>query len=81
MEPVFVDAEEHNRLKAEFSRIDADNNGRVDKEEMDSFLKSRGIDEEHRIQIVDELFSKCDIDNNGKIELDEFIKHYLDTKN
>jgi hypothetical protein len=27
------------------------------------------------------LFSKCDEDHSGKIELNEFVGHYLDTKN
>jgi len=33
------------------------------------------------LQIVDELFSKCDEDGNGTIELNEFVSHYLDTRN
>ena len=53
----------------------------IDKEEMASFLASKGIDEEHRGQIVDELFSKCDADGNGRIELSEFVAHYVSTKN
>jgi Ca2+-binding EF-hand superfamily protein len=53
----------------------------VDKAEMNFFLKSRGVDEDHRLQIVEELFSKCDEDHSGKIELNEFVDHYLDTKN
>ena len=48
---------------------------------MNFFLKSRGVDEDHRLQIVEELFSKCDEDHSGKIELNEFVDHYLDTKN
>jgi len=48
---------------------------------MAEFLAKKGVDEEHRGQIVDELFSKCDIDTNGKIELHEFVSHYLTTKN
>lgn len=48
---------------------------------MNFFLKSRGVDEDHRSQIVEELFSKCDEDHSGKIELNEFVDHYLDTKN
>jgi hypothetical protein len=44
----------------EFSRIDLDGDGKVDKAEMDIFLAQKGIDEEHRQEIVDELFNKCD---------------------
>ena len=48
---------------------------------MAEFLAKKGVDEEHRGQIVDELFSKCDMDANGKIELAEFVSHYVTTKN
>jgi len=27
------------------------------------------------------LFNKCDVDHSGRIELEEFVKHYVDTKN
>lgn len=45
------------------------------------FLERNGVDEEHRIQIVDELFNKCDADGNGFVEIEEFINEYIDTKN
>ena len=45
------------------------------------YLQRKGIDEEHRAQIVDELFSKCDQDMNGKIDINEFTANYVDTKN
>jgi Ca2+-binding EF-hand superfamily protein len=48
---------------------------------MTRFLAQKGIDEDHRVQIVEELFSKCDTDMSGKIELEEFVNHYVDTKN
>ena len=35
--------------------------------------KGKGVDEDHRDEIVNELFGKCDQDHNGKIDLDEFI--------
>ena len=44
----------------EFQAIDVDGDGRVDRDEMDKYLSNQGIDEEHRSQIVDELFEKCD---------------------
>jgi Ca2+-binding EF-hand superfamily protein len=37
-----------------------------------SFLAKKNIDEDHRIQIVDELFSKCDHDGNGEVDIEEF---------
>lgn len=52
--------EEIRKLRQEFRAIDTDGDGRVDKFEMSTFLAKKGIDEEHRLQIVDELFSKCD---------------------
>jgi len=73
--------EEQRKLRKEFAAIDENGDGKVDKTEMDLFLKSRGVDEDHRQQIVEELFSKCDEDHSGRIELNEFIDHYLDTKN
>lgn len=69
------------KLKLEFRSIDLDGNGMVDKQEMMSFLAQKGVSEDHRKEIVDELFSKCDQDKNGDIEIDEFVAHYVDTKN
>jgi Ca2+-binding EF-hand superfamily protein len=40
---------------------------------MDRFLAKKGIDADHRQEIVDELFNKCDADHNGRIEIDEFV--------
>ena len=48
---------------------------------MNNFLASKGIDEDHRMQIIDVVFSACDLDGNGFIELDEFIGHFITTKN
>ena len=39
---------------------------------MDNFLANKGVDDEHRSQIVDELFDKLDKDANGCIDLAEF---------
>ena len=66
---VMNDPEEERRLQQEFSAIDLDGNGKIEREEMAEFLSKKGVDEEHRGQIVDELFSKCDMDANGRIEL------------
>lgn len=49
--------------------------------EMLNYLASKGIDDDHRAQIVDELFSKCDTDSSGKIDIAEFVANYIDTKN
>lgn len=46
---------------------------------MSEFLARKGVDEEHRGQIVEELFSKCDIDGNGCIDIQEFTGQYADT--
>ncbi len=48
---------------------------------MNLFLAEKGVDEDHRVEIVDELFNKCDADRSGRIELNEFITHYVETKN
>lgn len=45
------------------------------------FLAQKGIDEDHRGQIVDELFSKCDENKDGDVQIDEFVKYYVITKN
>jgi len=63
---------EEERLRQEFSVIDLDGDGKVDRDEMDTFLAKQGIDDEHRSQIVEELFEKLDNDANGRIDLDEF---------
>jgi len=39
---------------------------------MDYYLAQRGIDDEHRSQIVDEIFEKLDRDQNGLVDLSEF---------
>ena len=68
-------------MRHEFRSIDLDGNNKVDKNEMMSFLAQKGIQEEHRKEIVEELFGKCDQDHNGEIDIDEFVAHYIDTKN
>jgi len=75
------DSEEVRKLRQEFRKLDKDGDGRVDKHEMNQFLQQKGIDDDHRQQIVEELFSKCDTDHSGRIELGEFVDHYVDTKN
>ena len=69
------------RLRLEFDAIDENKDGRVDREEMNNYLADQGIDEDHRIQIIDELFEKADLDGNNRIDLDEFSALYIDTKN
>ena len=69
------------RLMREFTQIDKDGSGRIDKQEMDEFLAMKGIDAEHRMQIIDVVFQACDLDGSGLIELKEFVGHYIDTKN
>ena len=72
---------EEERLRQEFNAIDANGDGKVDRDEMDNFLERQGIDDEHRSQIVEELFEKLDNDANGRIDLDEFSQQYVMTKN
>lgn len=84
--PAGIDAsgvadEELKRLHREFMEIDKDGSGRIDKDEMNAFLLAKGIDEEHRYQIIDVVFNNCDIDGDQTIELKEFVSHYLNTKN
>ena len=66
-EQVLNDPEEERRLAQEFAAIDRDGNGNIEREEMADFLAKRGVDEEHRGQIVDEMFSKCDLNNDGSV--------------
>jgi predicted nuclease with TOPRIM domain len=61
--------------------LDKDGNGQIDKDEMLDFLAKNGVDEDHRVQIVDELFNKCDADGNGYVDIGEFVNEYIDTKN
>lgn len=68
------------RLRREFNELDIDGSGKIDRLEMDDFLRNKGIDEEHRSQIIDVVFKKCDVDNSGTIELEEFVAEYLETK-
>ena len=72
---------EEERLRQEFAAIDENGDGKVDRDEMDNFLARQGIDDEHRSQIVEELFEKLDNDANGRIDLDEFSQQYVMTKN
>ena len=76
-----VDTEERIRLQAEFRAIDKDGSNRIDKNEMDVFLREKGLDDQHRGQIIDLVFSACDADRNGTIEMNEFVEHYISTKN
>lgn len=72
---------EEEQLRQEFAALDRDGDGMVDRNEMDAFLSTKGIDDEHRTQIVDELFDKLDKDVSGKIDLAEFSQQYVSTKN
>ena len=76
-----LDQEEVRELNKEFSVIDLNGDGRVSREEMLIFLAKKQIDEDHRGQIVDELFSKCDVDSDGEVYIGEFTAEYLETKN
>lgn len=57
--------QELKRLQREFMDIDKDGSGKIDKEEMNMFLLQKGIDEEHRHQIIDVVFNNCDVDGNN----------------
>lgn len=48
------------RVRKEFSVLDLDGDGFIDKHEMLTWLAERNVDQEHREQIVEELFNKCD---------------------
>ena len=48
---------------------------------MDFFLAQRGIEDEHRAQIVEEIFEKIDTDQNGYVDIGEFSFQYVSTKN
>jgi Ca2+-binding EF-hand superfamily protein len=60
--------------------LDLNGDGKVSKDEMLNFLAKKNIDEDHRVQIVDELFSKCDHDGNGYVDIEEFGQEYISTK-
>jgi len=42
--------------------MDRSGDGRIDRKEMDNYLAQNGIDDEHRSQIIDEIFEKLDKD-------------------
>lgn len=65
---------------ADFKVLDINGDGQVSKQEMLTFLAEKHVDEEHRTQIVDELFSVCDINGSGYVDLNEFSMEYLKTR-
>ena len=69
------------RLAQEFRQMDMNGDGQVSKQELDAFLKTKGVDDGHRGTIVTELFDMCDVDQSGLIDLNEFVGHYLETSN
>ena len=75
-----ADDAERRKLWQAFKELDKDGNNMIDKEEMLDFLAKNGVDEEHRTQIVEELFNKCDRDGNGYVDLNEFVDEYIYTK-
>ena len=48
-QPAANDMTEAERLAQEFAAIDSNGDGKVDREEMNTYLDQLGIDEEHRI--------------------------------
>ena len=72
---------EEDLLAQEFKELDRNGDGRIDRNEMDYYLANRGIDDEHRSQIVDEIFEKLDRDDDGMVDLVEFSEQYVSTKN
>jgi len=62
-------------------QMDMDNNGCVDRQEMERFLTKKNINEKYREEIIDKLFQDADLDRNGTIQLDEFVELYWQTKN
>lgn len=65
---------------SDFKVLDLNGDGQVSKQEMLTFLAEKHVDEEHRTQIVDELFSVCDINGSGYVDLNEFSLEYLKTR-
>jgi Ca2+-binding EF-hand superfamily protein len=61
--------------------MDRNGDGQVTQDELDVFLKMKGVEDGHRPTIVAELFEKCDKDHSGQISLEEFVFHYQDTSN
>lgn len=53
-------AEEIRLLKKTFLIIDKNGDGQLDKDEINQFLRMKGVEEDQLEQIVDDLFSKCD---------------------
>lgn len=73
--------QEFRQLEQQFKQIDQDDNGRLDRKELQTFLLQGGTDQEHCKQIIDEIFAAGDDDYDGYIDLNEFIELYLEIKN
>ena len=59
--------------------MDLNGDGKIDKDEMDQFLAQNGVDDDHRAQIVDELFNNLDADRDGNIDIGELSTKYDET--
>lgn len=56
-------------MRLEFAALDTNGDGTLDRREIDSWLLKMGVDDEHRKEIVDELFSKCDLNGDGEVSI------------
>lgn len=72
--------EDVDKLRKGFYNQGLVNDGRIDRNGTQQFLKVKGMDPQYASALVDDLFGKCKIDIAGQVDLEEFIGNYVQTK-
>jgi Ca2+-binding EF-hand superfamily protein len=67
-----LDPETLQRMRAEFSRFDTDENGLIDRAEFEALISALGAGLSHSES--DRAFGDIDENDNGRIEFDEFAR-------
>mmetsp|Transcript_54168 Transcript_54168/g.61993 ORF Transcript_54168/g.61993 Transcript_54168/m.61993 type:complete len:471 (+) Transcript_54168:954-2366(+) len=74
------DHQRYEQLRAEFAKIDANNDGQLSKEEIITYIQ--GMTQGHmNAEAIDQVFKLMDRDRNAMISVEEFINGFMELEN